>query len=627
MPADNRALTPEVIAYRGQAARFNNLARIAELNGGHLPTERRDPTAATVATTRYQSPGQPMVPEWDATTAIQWAFYANVIVYRCMQVLANTAAACPFRAGRTLPKQPGANAEYDETARLAQLLGPAPGGPAPKLSARRLWAWTVVQRQVTGKHGWEIETVDARGQGEVLALWPLVSAMLRAIPSTKGASWWDRFEYGPEGDRDRSRNLSVDQVLYGWNPSATDFRQPESCLQAARLDVSIAVMMDRYSIGFLRNDARPAAVVVTDAFASDDDFRRWKSQWYGEFGGPDNANKTAFMEMPDDSTLKPSEAMFVQTLGLTQKDARFIEQHKASLERIAMACGVPWSKLDASGRTFDNAGEEDETFWMLTMLPLLSDLADEVNMQLSPRVGREVGWFDLSHVKVFQPVKMVQLVGAPDLLRARIAKKNEARDLVGLPPVADGDQFLTDDELAALSGGGLLSGVASAVETIEERQDDPALVELRMQVAELRARLETPTSMVETRDSGVIDLDSEELDFTFVDDGGVSPGLLGELARRVEAGELTAAQAIGTFANGTEERLPLNVTVPVTISQPHVDVRSPDVYVDVAPVEVNVPPAVVNVAAPDVHVDVPRSRRVVERDEQGRAVAVVEEPC
>jgi HK97 family phage portal protein len=406
------------------------------------PAEHRDPTAATQTTTRYQSPGKAQIPEWDAAQAIQMAFYANVIVYRCMQILANTLAACPFRAGVELPPQPGGVVPFDAKARLAQLLGPPPGGPNPEMSARRLWAYTVIQRKLTGRHGWEVETTGPRGKGEVAALWPLGSAFLRAIPSTKGNRYFDSFEYGQLGDPNNVKSLAADQVMYGWDPGARDFREPESSLQAGRYAIAIATMMDRYSVGFLRNDARPAAVVVTEAFASDDDFRAFKSHWYGEYGGPDNAGKVSFVETDPEGQVKPSEALNVQILGLSQKDARFIEQNKAALEQIAIGCGIPWSKLDASGRTFDNAGEEDETFWFLTMLPLLSDLADEVNMRLAPRLGREVGWFDLSHVKVFQPQRrFVSMQDAAYALDHQVVTRNEVRVDVGLPPIDGGDEF------------------------------------------------------------------------------------------------------------------------------------------------------------------------------------------
>jgi HK97 family phage portal protein len=447
--------------------------RLAELrHKAGLPDvrETRDPRAATQPLA-YISPGHPMVNEWDAHTAIRWAFYANVIVYRCVQIIANTVSALPFRAGMAQPDRPGVAADHNPQAALARLLGPPPGGPAPKLSARRLWAWTVAQRLVTGRHGWEVET---DGAGVPIALWPLTSASLRAVPSTSGADWFARFDYGPEH---APKRMQPDQIVYGWDPSMHDFRQPESPLQAARLDVSIAVMGDRYSYAFLKNDARPAAVVVTEAFDSDDSYSAFKSQFRAEYGGPDNAGKTAFIEATGEGGAQG--AIDIKVLGLSQKDAQFMQTHVASLQRIAIALGVPWSKLDASGRTFDNASEEDRTWWESTLLPRLADLADEVNMQLAPRVGSEVGWFDTSGVKALQETPVVSAVGAPSLMHGAVATIDEARRMVGLPALPDGAgaRFLSADEILLLTG----RTVPAAPEPVEleapvagEVDDEPA---------------------------------------------------------------------------------------------------------------------------------------------------------
>lgn len=429
----------------GNAVRPSQMRGTEPIHVASRVAERRDPTAATQAL-QYISPGMAQVDEWNAEEAIRLAFYGNVIVYRCVQIHANIVGSLPFLAGMHPPKKPGQRADTVDTARLAQLLGPPPGGPAPKLSARRLWSWTVAQRLVTGRHGWEIELTPGK---EIAALWPLTSAALRSVPAASGSDWFSHFEYGPLHDPKR---LSPDRIVYGWDPSAYDFRQPESALQAARLDISIAVMMDRYNVAFLRNDARPAAVVVTEEFAKDEDFQAFKGQWRGEYGGPDNAGKTAFIEASGEGG--PKGAIDVITLGLTQADAQFIEQHRASLERIAIALGVPWSKLDASGRTFDNASEEDHNWWESTLLPRLADLADEVNMQLAPRLGREVGWFDTSGVRALQPPKQFTAVSAPEFFKVRGITVDELRaaaDLEALPDGA-GNRFANDEEILLFSG-------------------------------------------------------------------------------------------------------------------------------------------------------------------------------
>lgn len=406
--------------------------------------ERRDPTAATMPLS-YQTTGAPMVPEWDAGQAYRWAYIANVWVYACVRALATDLAGLPFRAGAD-PDKPN---DFNPNARLAQLLGPPPNGPAPKLSARRLWAWSIAQRLVTGRFAWELEQ---NPRGEIAALWPLVSDRLKAIPSDRGTEWFRAFEYGRA---DRPARLRPEQVFYAWNPSQNDFRQPESALQAARLDISVAVMQDRYDYAFLRNDARPAAVVVTEQFAEREEFDAFKDEFRGEYGGPDNAGKTAFLEAVGGGDEGVAGAIAVHTLGLSQKDAAFIERYESKVRGICVALGVPMSRLDASGRTFSNADAEGVHYWT-GVRNLALDLQDDVNLDLAPRLGSEVGWFDFSGVKALQEPAKYQQVGLPALVSGGILTQNEGRAEIGKPPVPGGDS-LVDPMAAALASTGVAS--------------------------------------------------------------------------------------------------------------------------------------------------------------------------
>lgn len=435
-----------------------------------LTPEVRDPSGATRLLT-YQPPGLPMTYEWNADTAVREGFLANVVAFRCVQIIANTIASLPFRAGPDIDDK----AKFDKRAPLAQLLGPAPGGPAPKLSARKLWAWTIAQRLVTGRHAWELD-YGKPNTGRVQALWPLVAARLDAVPTQGGTEWFSEFRYGPSHDPVR---LPADRVFYGWDPHPEDFRQPMSALMAARYDLSIAIQADRYSWSFLRNGSVPAAVVITGKFPDETTKRRFQQQWDARYRGPANAGKTAFHEVEEGAT-KASDAIHVQTLGLAQKDAQFLEQHRAALEMVAIDLGVPWSKLDASGRTFANAEAEEETFWENTILPLVATLEDEVNLDLAPRVGSDAGWFDVSGVRALRKkvTPVTQAVGVDTLTQARLMTVNEARADYGLPAVEGGDRMMTVDEITALKGG-LRPTVEREAPEPETRTPEPAPVETR----------------------------------------------------------------------------------------------------------------------------------------------------
>lgn len=407
--------------------------------------ESRAPKAATLATT-FQAPGQPIIADVDAESAVRLNYILNVYVYRCVQVISQAIAGSPFRAGKN--KEDKGN--WRDKAPLAQLLGPSPGAPNENISARRLWQWTVAQYLITGRWGWEIDgsvPKDRLGKGRVDGLYPLPAHLLEPIPSNGGTSYFDGFIFGRRTGK--PRKLAAQQVVYDWRPSQLDFRQPESAIQAARLDIQVAIMQDRYDYAFLRNDARPAAVIVHEEFADPKEKEAFKQQFLSDYRGPQNAGKPIFIEAsPGDEDI--AKTFHVEVLGLSQRDAEFIARYENKIRSICVAFGTPLSILgDSSKRTFTNADQEHRNWWEGTVLPLMAELEDAVNMQLAPRVGNDVGWFDTSHVVALQAQSKVLSLGPalPVFQQAGIITTNEIRSELGLPPIEGGD--LVPDAAAA----------------------------------------------------------------------------------------------------------------------------------------------------------------------------------
>lgn len=425
--------------------------------------EARAPSAATHRL-GYHAPDLPQVEEWDAAAAFRLGYAANVVAYRCVQLRARAAASVPLVAGRRM----GDATTINESAAITRLLGPPPGGPAPKLSATKLLRWTFAQQIVTGRRAWEIET-DSRGVP--VAFWPLAAAHLAATPSSGGTEWFRVFTYGKGAQAVR---FSPEEVFYGWAPGGTDFRQAESELQAARFDLSLVTLCDRHSLGFLRNNAVPAAIITTTAFPTDEARRKFLRNWQAEFAGADNAGRVALNEVGDDGDGPVGDSIDVKVLGLSAKDSRLLEQRRELTREIVIALGTPFSKLDASGRTYANAEVEDRDWWENTILPDLLDLQDDLNMQLAPRLGSDVCWFDLRAVRALQrraqPVS--QTVGAPLLVQARLMTINEARADYGLAAVPDGDRFMSVAEIAALRNGPAdLAALAPMLATVTDSAD------------------------------------------------------------------------------------------------------------------------------------------------------------
>lgn len=390
----------------------------------------RGPSVATM-NVNWQSPGQPQILDQDAQAFGQDAYLNQVYVMRCVQAIANTIAGLDFKAGID-PSDPST---HDATAPLAQLLGPAtpqaPGGPNPETSSRAFWAWTICQYIVYGRFGWECQLVPRKQQ--IVALWPLVSACLAAIPSQGGDRFFDGFVYTTPMAGDIT--MKPEQLVYCHRPSLTDWRVPETVMSAAKLPIYIAKGLDRYMVKLLENDMVASTLVVTPPFDEGSARRAWQEQFLTSFTGIDNRGKTIFAEAEYDENDSSSRPLVqVEKIAQTAIEASLIEITKEAKIDITIALGVPISLIgNASERIYANAEMEYKNFWVMTIINLIAELQDHINNKLAPRVGDEVGWFDLSRVAALQPPSIFAPPMIGDVINFGIASPAQIANVLGIP--------------------------------------------------------------------------------------------------------------------------------------------------------------------------------------------------
>jgi HK97 family phage portal protein len=447
----------ESFALQREAAREQRMGRFVEQTRTAI-SEVRDPRGATNPVL-YTSPGRAMIPEWNGDEAVRWAYSASVTVNACVGAYANAIAGAELRFGRD-PKKPGEN---NPNHPLVAMLG-LNGMPARQWAADEFWRWMVANRIVQGR--WAAEKERA-ASGRTVALWPMVVApsVFKAIPTAGGAAYWSGFQYGPPN---KMVPYKPEDVAYGWRKSLLDIRQPESLLQAARIPISVDVMSGRYYYAFLRNDARPAAIIVHQMFDDLDERDAWRREFTARYQGPDNAGQIHFAEFDSDGTTPVGQSLDVKQLGMSQKDAQFAALHEAARKEIAVALGVPYSLLDASGRTYDNANVEERHFYENRVIPMGKEMANWVNSEIAPEFGSEVAWFSFDHVEAMRPASRFSSEAPSILISKKILKRSELRTDNGV----DGEP--EQDNLPGV--GSTLLEQAQAAQALVTAGYDPAAV-------------------------------------------------------------------------------------------------------------------------------------------------------
>lgn len=442
MGAFDRILT-RAARLPGSGAGLGNAAPGTGYTGqGGSGRSGKGPLAGTRSIT-YSSPGQPQAIDAGSDNLSQENYLGSVYVMRCCRLIAETLAALPFVAGMD-PFDPGA---YNPDAPLARLLGPAtpraPGGPNRHLSSRAFWIWTIVQYITSGRWGWEMEWDGKPMKSNIVGLWPLVSTALAPIPIDGKAEIWAGFQYQtPTG----VIPLPKEKVMYAWRPSIIDWRMPESVLQAASNPIYIHRAIDRYTVNLLKNNMVASTMIIAPPVEEMDQRRAWEEQFLSEYTGVDRAGSTIFGYIDGDKDDPPGTKMVqVEHLAQTAMESSLMELSTTAKNDINIATGVPRSLLgDASQRIYSNAGAEYRNYWVITMLNIVAEAQEHVNLRLAPLVGDEVGWFDLSKVEALQPPSVFMPPDVGECIQMGVLTAEQAASVLGIPPPGDQGDSDTD---------------------------------------------------------------------------------------------------------------------------------------------------------------------------------------
>ena len=212
-------------------------------------------------------------------------------------------------------------------------------------------------------------------------------------------------------------------------------------MQAGQVTVSVARMLSLYDHAFLKNNATPSTLITTPPFAEEDERQAFREQFMAEYGGFQNAGKTAFAEVEDADNPGAgagNSMVNVQRIGSTAVEGELRQLAEDCKDDICLMWGVPRSVLgDSSGKTFANSGQDRRNYWIETLKPKASEFADLMNTVISPELGRDFGWFDLAQVPELQSESLITGVNVVALVANNVISRDEARASMGLPPADD----------------------------------------------------------------------------------------------------------------------------------------------------------------------------------------------
>ncbi len=380
------------------------------------PVEQK--ASATARVVAWQGSGRIAWSPRDSQSMIRSGFAGNPVGFRCVKLIAESAAALPLVLQDVSQR-------FEQHPILALLARPnAAQGQAELLEA--LFGQLLLSGNAY------VEAVAAEA-GLPVELHVLRSDRMSVVPGTDG--WPAGYDYKVGGRKHHFANTGTGAAIChirSFHPQ--DDHYGLSPLQAAAMAVDVHNSASRWSKALLDNAARPSGALVwkgSDGGGSmaDDQFRRLSEEIEANFQGARNAGRPMVLEGGLD--WKP--------MGFSPSDMEFQKTKEAAAREIALAFGVPPMLLGIQGdATYANYQEANRAFYRLTVLPLVTRVAATLVDWLAGFGGESLTLKpDLDQVVALSAERDAQwqrVAGAAFLSRA------EKRSLLGLPPEDGGHE-------------------------------------------------------------------------------------------------------------------------------------------------------------------------------------------
>ena len=362
----------------------------------------------------FNAHGQPVWTPRNYTALAKEGFMRNPVAYRCVRMIAESAASIPFtlREGET---------ELD-THPLLDLLKK----PNPAMSGTEVFEDWYSYLQIAGNAYFEAVALD----DEIRELYVLRPDRIKVIPGPEG--WPSAYEYSAGGRsirfaQETQNGVSPIYHMALFHPDNDHYGL--SPLEAAACAIDIHNAAGAWNKALLDNSARPSGALVYQGREgggnlSADQFNRLKAELENAFQGMDNAGRPMLLE----------GGLDWKSMGYSPREMDFIDAKHTAARDIALAFGVPPMLLGIPGdNTFSNYAEANRNFWRQTILPLVAKTAMALGNWLAPAFG---GDLQLG----FNPDRIEALSLEREALWKRIAAADfltpdEKRSAVGYGPL------------------------------------------------------------------------------------------------------------------------------------------------------------------------------------------------
>ena len=199
-----------------------------------------------------------------------------------------------------------------------------------------------------------------------------------------------------------------------------------SPIAPSRLSIVTGQDVTRANRVAIRNGAAPGMVMEVEGNPTQEEVEEFYRRWANRYQGPENVNRPAIL----------AGGMTAKNMGLTPRDAQYLESMRWTLGEAARAFQVPVLLLEELSRaTYANVDNARRKFWSDTVVRQLHRIENTIDHQLLVHFPDERlrVQFDLSTVNALQEDENALASRLVSLVSASVMTPNEARQRIGLP--------------------------------------------------------------------------------------------------------------------------------------------------------------------------------------------------
>lgn len=275
---------------------------------------------------------------------------------------------------------------------------------------------------------------------EAVELVPLVGTLVQRLITKEGSLW-----YAVTDPISRELFYLPQEDICDYKDFSRDGVEGLSVLSYARETISSGLAAQAYNRSFYEHGGQPSGVLMVDTPMSgnvmdpvtgqptDKKIKdAIREEWERTQGGAQNAHRIAVLDY----------GMKYQSLGISQKDAMFVEQQDITVADVARFFNFPLYKLQ-SGKQSYQSNEQQGIEYVNSLRPNVLQREQEQSFKLLPPSQQERGWCIRTNMMALLRSDSGARAGYYKTMRELGAYSvNDIRALEDLPGVEGGDEYL-----------------------------------------------------------------------------------------------------------------------------------------------------------------------------------------